>query len=47
MVKAHFRARVDERQYVLDLLRRIVTVILATTEIVRHLPLLDIIEDAV
>ncbi|MEU9650569.1 type ISP restriction/modification enzyme [Streptomyces sp. NPDC048110] len=36
----------DDPRYVVDLLRRIVTVSLATVEIVRHLPQLDIIEDA-
>ncbi|MGW3953416.1 type ISP restriction/modification enzyme [Streptomyces sp. NPDC004752] len=36
----------DDPLYVVDLLRRIVTVSLATMEIVRHLPPLDIIEDA-
>ncbi|MFJ6689943.1 DEAD/DEAH box helicase [Streptomyces sp. NPDC091294] len=36
----------DDPRYIVDLLRRIVTVSLATTEIVRHLPPLDIIEDA-
>ncbi|MCF4139889.1 DEAD/DEAH box helicase [Streptomyces sp. Tue 6430] len=36
----------DDPRYVVDLLRRIVTVSLATVEIVRHLPPLDIIEEA-
>ncbi len=36
----------DDPRYVVDLLRRIVTVSLATVEIVRHLPPLDIIEGA-
>ncbi|MFD3380638.1 MULTISPECIES: DEAD/DEAH box helicase [unclassified Streptomyces] len=36
----------DDPRYVVDLLRRIVTVSLATIEIVKHLPPLDIIEDA-
>ncbi|WP_218835535.1 DEAD/DEAH box helicase [Streptomyces sp. SA15] len=36
----------DDPHYVVNLLKRIVTVSLATMEIVRHLPPLDIIEDA-
>ncbi|MGW9396617.1 hypothetical protein [Streptomyces sp. NPDC055642] len=36
----------DDPRYIVDLLRRIVTVSLATIEIVKHLPPLDIIEDA-
>jgi predicted helicase len=36
----------DHPRYVVDLLRRIVTVSLATVEIVKHLPPLDIVEDA-
>ncbi|MFD5052588.1 type ISP restriction/modification enzyme [Streptomyces tendae] len=36
----------EEPRYVVDLLRRIVTVSLATVEIVKHLPPLDIIDDA-
>ncbi len=36
----------DDPRYVVDLLKRIVTVSLATIEIVKHLPPLDIIEDA-
>ncbi|MGW4319491.1 DEAD/DEAH box helicase [Streptomyces sp. NPDC004684] len=35
----------DDPRYIVDLLRRIVTVSLATIEIVRHLPPLDIVED--
>ncbi|WP_406178694.1 DEAD/DEAH box helicase [Streptomyces canus] len=36
----------DDPRYVIDLLRRIVTVSLTTVEIVRHLPPLNIIEEA-
>jgi predicted helicase len=36
----------DDTRYVIDLLRRIVTVSIATVETVRHLPPLDIIKDA-